>query len=179
MSFLKKSKIWLGWFGERHTFLSTIFCLIGFVAALISFLFITDLITGLMEPVPFSLNPVAGVVIIIVGSILSLLAFTAINNASSDNWRVAIMRALTFGEEHELMNEPIFLNVVRCTERKKDPTELNEWIDNWEKLSSTKAYLQGLEKEKEEIEKEIPLKKVNAKIGAEKERIKELESELV
>ena len=174
MSFFKKSKIWLGWFHERHPFLNKIFGVICFVAAFMSFLFIS----GALETPLISLNPVVGVVIIIVGSFLSILAFAGLNNAFLDNWRVAVMRALTFGEEHELMKEPIFLNVVRYTERKKDPTELNEWIDNWEKLSSTKAYLQGLEKEKEEIEKETPLKTVNAKIKTEKERIKELESEL-
>ena len=96
---------------------------------------------------------------------------------SSKNFKIAIDKA----EKFVVKNPECFpkINIlIAQTEQTKDPAKLNEWIDNWEKLSSTEANMQNLEKKKEEIVKGIPLKEINAKIEVEWERIKELESEL-
>lgn len=96
---------------------------------------------------------------------------------SSNNFKIAINKAEKFVAENPECFPKINM-LIQETRGTKNPAKLNEWIDNWEKLSSTEANMQGLEKEKEEIERGIPLEKVNAKIKAERERIEELESEL-
>ena len=96
---------------------------------------------------------------------------------SSKNFKIAIDKAEKFVAENPECFPKINILIVD-TIRTKNPAKLNEWIDNWRKLSSTEANMQGLEKEKEDIEKGIPLEKVNVKIKAEKERIEELESKL-
>ncbi len=96
---------------------------------------------------------------------------------SSKNFKIAIDKAGKFVTEN-LQCDPAISILIAQTAQTKNPAKLNEWIDNWRELSSTEANMQGLEKEKEEIEKGIPLEKVNAKIKTERERIEELESKL-
>jgi len=112
------------------------------------------------------------------GLVFFYLYFMCFAYASSfKNFKIAIDKAEKFVTENPECFPKINM-LIQETKGTEDPAKLNEWIDNWRKLSSTEAYLQGLEKEKEDIEKGIPLEKINAKIKAERERIEELKSEL-
>jgi len=118
----------------------------------------------------------------IIGGISALVLFylysiCTVYGTSSKNFKIAINET----EKFVAKNPECLLKIsmlIQETRRTKDPAKLNEWINNWEKLSSVKANMQNLEKTKEEIVRGIPLKQINAEIEEKREKIEELESKL-
>lgn len=171
---MKKFFIWSSWQGERHPVISV---LVGWFGG--SLLIYALVYLGLRAATG-SIELALAVLLAIAITILTLVlvAILAITWGKKErNWRIAIDEAKKFVAEN-----PNYItrveNLIEETRETKDPVKLNKWIQDWEELSSAKANLEELEKEKEDIEKGIPLKRVDAKIEAEKEGIKELESKL-
>ena len=180
MNLFKKFHIqwaWLIWKGRlgRGTLIAFIIMVLGFVGMLV-------FIYGFLHNQE-SESIIANNLIQIIGGISALvffyLYFICFAYAdSSKNFKIAIDKAEKFVTEN-LQCDPRISILIAQTEQTKDPAKLNEWIDNWRKLSFAKANMQNLEKKKEEIVKGIPLNEINAKIEKEGERIEELKSKLV
>lgn len=179
MSSFKKFNIQWAWFVNKRGFKSalrfaTIIQILAFVSAVV---FVLGFLSNNEGK-----RIISNDLIQIIGGISALVFFylyiiCSVYGSSSNNFKIAIDKAEKFVTEN-LQCDPKISILIAQTEQTKNPAKLNEWIDNWEKLSSAKADLQGLKRKKEDIEKGIPFKEVNAEIEEERERIEELESEL-
>ena len=180
MNFFKNFHTQWTWFVKKHEW--GVGLLITFIILALAFLGATVFVLGFLH------NNEGGRIISnnsiqIIGGI-SALVFSylyyiiCIYASSYKNFKIAIDEAKKFAAEDDQCSPKISM-LIGQTEQTKNPAKLNKWIENWKKLSSKQVEMQELEKEKEDIEKGIPLGKVNAKIEAKKEKIEELESQLV
>ena len=180
MSFLKNFNIRWVWFVNKRGFRSgavivSIILMLAFLGAVV---FMLGFLHNKEGERIISNDPIQ-----IIGGISALVfiylySICGVYGNASNNFRIAIDEAKKFVVENPQCRPKINI-LIEETRGTKNPAKINEWRENQREFSSVKAEMQELEKEKEEMEKGIPLKGLKARIEARKERIKELESKLV
>lgn len=96
----------------------------------------------------------AKIVIILVCFIGCASFIVGARYASKDNWRIAIDEAWSFIAKNPECHSKI-VELISKVKETKNPSKLNEWINNYEKWQSTREKLKLLEKERDEIPQKI------------------------
>lgn len=168
----KKTKIWLGWVGNKPNGRTALYLLslIGlfFIALLVIFLLFDFGIIPLSERGKeiFSpwLTPWVEILIGVVGVLLSLPWFISTVYCSSvNNFKVAIDEALKFKEKHFKCSLRIdeFIRITRDTE---DAASMNQWIKDYGELMRMERDKKELEEEQERIPAQIKKKEERIRI---------------
>jgi len=147
---MKKFLIWVGWQLDRHPVIWVFF---GVFLLCYGLSFLVFKISGIVS------NPGAAAVCSLMGGLVLwvvLVAIIGLKYASrKTNWRIANDEAWEFAEENGLTDQAAFLHFFNRTKNDKNPTIVNEWIEDYKKWQETEKKLKQLEKDKEELPQRI------------------------
>ncbi|MFH1308502.1 MAG: hypothetical protein ABIH51_00630 [Patescibacteria group bacterium] len=178
MNIFKKFNIWWGWWLKKQKVLGTLIFAITMLFSVVGgAVFVSTFFPIFKEEaihIVIRLRTITG----ILTPIFFYLYINCFVSCMSNNYRMAIdqAREVLAGKLQYLSQLDVLIQKARET---KDPKKINEWIMNWKALSLQKEKMQKLKKKKEDIEKGILLKEINAEIETEKKIIIELEAKLI